>query len=228
MNPVLILTHNCLELTKRCIDSVHAQDIPTEIFIFDNCSTDGTRDWLLHNLDLNSCLVSANLGVSAGWNIMLNSIFNSEHEHCLVINNDVILAPWTYRMLLDQGLPFVTGISVDSMSQIEVPPGVGDPTPHPDFSCFLITSGAWEIIGPFNEEMKFYASDLDYHVRAHRAGLELYKVNLPFYHERSSTLKRSSAEERAEIEAQANADREVFRSIYGSLPGSMEYEELFR
>ena len=47
MNPVLILTHNCLELTKKCVESAKAQDIETvEFFFVDNASTDGTFDWI--------------------------------------------------------------------------------------------------------------------------------------------------------------------------------------
>ena len=48
-NPVLLLARNCLELTKRCVESIHAQDIPTYILVIDNASTDGTFDWLQDN-----------------------------------------------------------------------------------------------------------------------------------------------------------------------------------
>ena len=34
MNPVLILTHNCLELTKKCVESVRAQDVEAYIFVY--------------------------------------------------------------------------------------------------------------------------------------------------------------------------------------------------
>jgi len=76
--------------------------------------------------------------------------------------------------------------------------------------------------------MKLYASDCDFHIRAHRMGIPLYKAAVPFYHERSSTLRLAPPEEAAEIQAQANRDREVFRSIYNCLPGTKEYEELFK
>jgi len=45
MNPVLILTHNCLDLTKRCVESIRAQDIDITLQVIDNGSTDGTEEW---------------------------------------------------------------------------------------------------------------------------------------------------------------------------------------
>jgi len=76
--------------------------------------------------------------------------------------------------------------------------------------------------------MKLYASDCDFHVRAHRLGVPLYKASVPYYHERSSTLRLASPEERDEINVQANKDRAVFYSLYNCVPGQKEYEELFR
>jgi hypothetical protein len=76
--------------------------------------------------------------------------------------------------------------------------------------------------------MKFYASDNAFHVEAHRKGIELLRANLPFYHERSSTLKKASPAERREIEIQADRDREVFKSIYGCMPWEPGYQELFK
>jgi hypothetical protein len=155
-------------------------------------------------------------------------MFLRGEKHCLVINNDVILPPWFYEELLSYDAPFVTGISVDNMDAIKEPnprvPLVG----HPDFSAFLIHSDAWWKIGLFDENMKFYAQDCDYHVRAHRLGVPLMCANVPFYHERSSTLRLAPEYERQQIEMQANRDRQVFREKYGCIPGEPAYEGLFQ
>lgn len=224
MNPVLMLTHNCLEMTKRCVESVMNQNIPSDLTIIDNGSFDGIREWL--NSDaFTGCSLSLphNVGVSYGWNVGLEGILRRD-EHCLVVNNDVILPPWFYRELLSYDVPFVTGVSVDNMDAIkEVPmrvPLVG----HPDFSAFLIRRDAWNKIGPFDVGMKFYAQDCDYHVRACQAGITLKAASLPFYHERSSTLNLASSEEREEIQLQANRDREYFLRKYGFSVGSEEYQ----
>lgn len=230
MNPVLILTRNNLELTKRCVASVQAQDLPTEILIVDNGSTDGTVEWLLswtrrvHNF-------SQNLGVSFGWNTGLEWFFNPKFDnasHVLVLNNDTVLPPWFYRELLAYDVPFVTGLAQSDMAEIAEPKAPAALDPHPDFSAFLIRRGAWEAVGPFDEGMKLYASDCDWHVRAHRKGISLWKSSTSYYHIRSSTIRLASDEERQKIQTQANEDRAKFRQLYGRVPGDPTYDELFK
>jgi GT2 family glycosyltransferase len=226
MNPVLILTHNCLELTKKCVESVRAQDVPTLIAIIDNGSTDGTREWVSDE-NIQTVLFTENLGVSVGWNVGLNLAFTS-HEHVLCLNNDTQLPPYFYRKLISCGVPFVTGMDVGMSHLPETPPEFSPLVPHPDFSCFLIRRDCWDKVGPFDERMVIYASDCAYHVESHRKGIPLWKANVPYNHERSSTLNRASNKERAIIQAQANKDREVFKSIYGCIPGEPAYGELFK
>jgi GT2 family glycosyltransferase len=229
MNPVLILTHNNLELTKRCIASVQRQDIPAEIAVVDNKSSDGTQSWLMANLP-NSRITFFfyNAGVSQGWNEGLRALFEIDQaRHVLVLNNDTILPPWFYRELLAYKVSFVTGLAQDNLDEIATPKPPVALHPHPDFSAFLIRREAWETVGPFDERMKLYASDCDWHCRAHRKGLQLWKANTSYYHERSSTLRLASDQERQEILETANRDRAFFRSLYGCIPGEPQYSQLF-
>ena len=225
MNPVLILTHNCLEMTKRCVESVLRQDIPTEVCTIDNGSNDGTDLWSYKNA-YRWASFNHNAGVSKGWNIGLQLLLEDfPRDHALCLNNDTVLPPYFYRELLSYDVPFVTGVSSNDPQLTEHPPARCALVGHPDFSAFLIRREAWEKIGPFDEGMKLYAQDCDYHVRACKAGVPLLAANLPFYHERSSTLRLASPEERQEIEMQANADREYFRRKWGFAVGSAEYQQ---
>ncbi len=227
MNPVLILTHNNLELTQRCVASLSLQDIPTCVHAIDNDSTDGTWAWLKTNTYA-PVQYSPQIGVSAGWNVGLEFFFENEAaDHVLVLNNDTVLPPFFYRSLLAYGVSFVTGNTEYETERIPESCPAGELFPHPDFSAFLMRREVWEKVGPFDERMKFYAQDLDYHVRAHCQGIQLWNSGIPFYHPRSSTLRNASPEERAEIEAQANQDRAVFRSLYGCGPNDPEYDALF-
>ena len=63
--------------------------------------------------------------------------------------------------------------------------------------------------------MVHYCSDLDYHIRAHRAGIRLLNSHVKFYHERSSTIRNANPFEREVIQRQADADRERFREKWG-------------
>ena len=225
-HPVLILTHDNLALTQRAVESVRNQDIETRVYIIDNGSKDETVAWA----EEHSFLLDAsplNVGVSAGWNHGLK-ILLATNEFCTVIGSDTVLPPWFCRTLLACDVPFITGVAVDNMQQAMEHPVPGVFTFNPDFSGFCIRRDCWERVGPFDERMRLYASDCDFHVRAHRMGVPLYKMSCAFYHERSSTLRLAPEAERQEINEQANKDRAVFQSIYGCLPGSEAYEALFR
>ena len=229
-NPVLILARNCLALTARAIASVRAQDIPTTVLVIDNDSTDGTAAWCNEHGVLRATF-RPQLGVSAGWNFGLRQLFrNADAAHVLVLNNDVALPRWFYRRLLACGLPFATGnetTGFDPALALE-PPALSPPVPHPDFSAFLITRACYEQVGPFDEDMRFYASDNDYHIRAHRLGVPLMNCAVPYLHDRSSTLRNADPLERDCIERQADADRLMLHAKWGVTPGTPEYAELFR
>lgn len=242
MNPVLILTHNNLELTKKCVESVRAQDVETSIYLFDSGSSDGTVEWghraaVDGNFGKPPTLKefwvqkdNKNVGVSRGWNTILDRLFSKKYlpvGHVLVLNNDTILPPWFYSELLSYDVPFVTGLSVDWLAGIRKKQERRPLTPNPDFSAFLIRSEAWEKVGRFDESLWSWCGDCDYHVRGRRAGVGMYKAFLPYFHQRSSTINNAPPQERKALEDQANTDRATFKSKWGVEPGTPEYAKLF-
>lgn len=227
MNAALVLTHNTLELTKKCVASIREQDIPCKPWIVDNGSTDGTKDWILSELHVAWWNWDSNQGVSRGWNEALTFLFaQPDVTHVLVPNSDTILPPWFFRRLLECDLPFVTGVSVGSMEEISDEPKELTMIEAPDFSAFLIRKDAWAAVGPFDENMVMYAQDLDYHLRAYRAGIHLINAQLPFYHQRSSTLNSAPSREKRLIEMRADTDRAVFAEKWGCAACSPEYEAM--
>jgi GT2 family glycosyltransferase len=228
VNPVLILTHDNLELTKRCVESIQNQDIPTSLFIFDNGSTDKTSEYV-SSLGCAGMLHPENVGVSAGWNTGLDFIFeDGVADHVLVTGNDTVLSSSYYRHLIGYGRSFVSGTETKDLHQL------GDEWDGrlienaPDFGSFLIRRVCWRALGYFDESMRSWASDCDFHIRAHRVGIPLLRANLPYYHERSSTIRLAPPKERRIMELQADADRETFRLKWGCLPGTPEYGEFFK
>src|ERR1700722_6475816 len=251
MNHALLLTKNCLSLTQNCIESLRAQDIPVKIHVYDNLSGDGTPEWIEQQSDIIDHSSGVDLGVSGGWNFVLDSLFSTSDpahgwhaDHVLVVNNDTYLPPWFYQTLLSYEweipdeyigedvqarlVEFVTGVSVGSMEEIAAQPPRKGLVESPDFSAFLIRKSAWEKIGPFNENLVHYCGDMDYHIRAHCLGVNLWNCGLPFYHERSATMRLANSKERRIIELQADADRETFRSIYGVGANDPAYADLFK
>lgn len=232
MNPVLIITHNLLEITKRCVASVREQDIKTTIFIVDNGSTDGTTLWAVQN-EIVIESFPGNSGFSVGMNCGLRFIFEElGADYCLCPNNDTVLPRWYYRMLVETGFPIVSGVQGSNgekhtIEDLSIPPAVDSVRPSPDFCAFLIRRNAWEAIGPFDETMVNYASDCDYHLRGHKLGIEMNHVDIPFYHEGSATIRLGDYFEGLEISARADKDREVFRKKWGFYPGSDDYKKQF-
>ncbi|MEW8956926.1 glycosyltransferase [Clostridium sp.] len=88
---IIILTHNQLNYTKICIDSIrqYTKDEDYEIIIVDNNSTDETRAWLEENKDLKVILNNENMGFPKGCNQGIE-IADKEND-ILLLNNDVIV-----------------------------------------------------------------------------------------------------------------------------------------
>ena len=181
----------------------------------DNGSTDGTTNWLLNPPYANiwGHFYNRNAGVSHAWNEGLSKLFAEGADRVLVANNDTEMPSWFLSSLLGLNLPFVTGVSVDSWE--DHPSAWPAPQESPDFSAFLIRRDAWEKIGPFDEKMKHYCGDIDYHLRARELGIPLMNAGVPFTHKRSSTIRNASPFDREVIERQANEDRAVFRAKWG-------------
>src|SRR5690348_14774835 len=95
---ILIITRNSLHLTKLAVKSALAQDVPCDVFVIDNCSLDGTRDWL-KTKPVAVAHYSVQKSLAFCWNRGLQTFWKIGARQVLVINNDVVLRPDTYRML---------------------------------------------------------------------------------------------------------------------------------
>lgn len=229
---ILFVARNCAHLTRAAVRSAERQDIPSDILVVDNASTDGTRP-LLHSLDISLISLATQASLSACWNIGLQTFFQLGRKHVLVCNTDIELRPDAYRLLLAHGGPFVTCVSVDTPERMgqygdrEAVPSLGE-SPHPDFSCFLIRPEVTDKVGWFNEDLyPAFVEDCDYHVRMHRAGVHAVSIDVPFLHHGSATIKNAEPAERTRIMRGADRNRAWFKRTYGVAVGSPEYARLF-
>jgi len=228
---IVLVTRNNLHLTKLAVKSALAQDMECDVWVVDNASSDGTRHWLnaKHGIWHTSFMDQQSLAYC--WNHALINVFRPRalgRGHALVCNNDIELRPDAYRLLLAHGGPFVTCVSVGSRDQVNYPSPPTGEQPHPDMSCFLIRKEVVDTVGYFDEEYyPAYSEDLDMHVRMHRAGIRAVSIDLPVYHERSSTLKSASESEKIQIERGAERGRDRFKQKWGCRPMTPEYDALF-
>lgn len=228
------MARNNLALTKLALRSVAAQDHPVEILVVDNCSNDGTAQWL-RTKSLTVITAPEQWSLARCWNTALQALWHVGCDRALVLNNDVEIRPDTVKLLGRHDGEFVTCVSVDMPERMgtvgdrDVPELLQSEREHPDFSCFMIGKDVTDRVGWFDESyFPAYCEDSDYHVRMHRAGVRAVCVDIPFLHHGAGTLKTAGAGEVARIRRGADANRERFRLAYGCLPGSDGYQELFR
>lgn len=229
MNPIVVPVRNCLSYTRNAVGTFRKQDVEggVSILILDNASTDGTGPWLNSQHDLLRARFSPPKSVAASWNLGLEWFFTRKAEHVLVVNNDVLLRPDTYRELLAANLPFATGVGVSTVEQMNET-FVRSDRCRPDFACYLIRREAWKQLGPFNESYAgaFY-EDNAFHVKAWRRGVHLTCIGIPFWHAASATLKNADEQMAKEINEKAERNKERFKEQFGCYTRTPEYDALF-
>lgn len=96
---IIVLTHNKLDFTQACIDSIRRHTAPRtyELIVVDNASHDGTATWLCEQPDIVPILNPTNVGFPAGCNQGLRV---ARGDHILLLNNDTVVTPhWLEHLL---------------------------------------------------------------------------------------------------------------------------------
>ena len=98
LTSIVILTHNQLAYTQKCLESIRFYTRePYELIVVDNGSSDGSVDYLRGQSDVKVVENNENLGFPAGCN---QGIRASQGQQILLLNNDVIATTgWLDRML---------------------------------------------------------------------------------------------------------------------------------
>lgn len=226
VNLAIVPVRVSIAMTKACIASLQAQDMPCTILAIDNGSTDGCSQYL-RSTGVELITYPRPIGLSRLWNNALSMAFDQmKLPYVMVLNNDTVLRKDTMRWLVADGGPFVTGIGVSSMEQTKTTDATSR-RPHPDYSCWLMRREVWDKVGGFDESMVTWASDCDHHVRMHQAGIDAHCIGVPFFHIASGTMKNADDDTRDALQKQADQDRETFKAKWGMYPGTSEYNALF-
>jgi len=130
MISILSVNWNCLGWMQLLAQSVRKfTTIPHEIIIVDNCSEDGSREWLAEQRDVKSILLDRNVGHGAGLDLGLQHV---KYPHCLVLDIDAhLMKPqWDFDLL--------DIMSKNTQCKLIAAKG-GDPKPiHPCFMFFPV------------------------------------------------------------------------------------------
>nr|WP_060788339.1 glycosyltransferase [Geobacillus zalihae] len=204
---IIILTHNQLDYTKQCIESItkYTKEGSYEIIIVDNHSTDGTVEWLKQQNNIKAIFNNENLGFPKGCN---QGIEIATGENILLLNNDTIVTKnWLDNLLAclyssdDIGavgpvtnsaayystIP-VNYMSIDEMHQFAASYNVSDPDKWEERLkligfCMLIKREAVDKVGLLDERFTpGNFEDDDYSVRLRKAGYRLMLCKDTFIH----------------------------------------------
>ena len=98
LTSIVIVTHNQLEYTRQCLDSIaRLTDEPYELIVVDNASNDGTVEYLRVKPGVRLIANESNRGFPAAAN---QGMAAANGRQILLLNNDVVVTTgWLFRML---------------------------------------------------------------------------------------------------------------------------------
>lgn len=100
----IIVTHNRLPLLKECLGAVEAQSYPVDkIIVIDNCSTDGTEDFLARqdNRRIEVIRLPQNIGGAGGFSLGIKTSVLQGCDFNWIMDDDTIPAPDALEKLMD-------------------------------------------------------------------------------------------------------------------------------
>ena len=187
---VCIANYNGVQIISSCLESIFAQqgDIPIEIIVHDDASTDGSVEYLhQHYGDIKLIISEANVGFCIANNRMATE---ARGDYLLLLNNDAALFPDAIASLLHKakefGAPAILGLpqyDADNGKLLDMG-SMLDPflNPIPNLSpqtfevgmimgaCLWIPRNLWLKLGGFPEWFDSIGEDLYLCCRARTAG----------------------------------------------------------
>lgn len=169
--------------------------------------------------------------VAASWNLGIEIAIERLCDYILVINDDVVLSPWTIDNQIeylenkekrDAKVRMTTGWSTGS-NDVEMrnwpEPNQNSPfVSGADFACFMITPDFFNEIGLFDENFQpAYFEDNDYHRRVLMAEYKIEIVTTaPYLHYGSRTQKESGVVNNFQFEQ----NKQYYKTKWGGGPGA--------
>lgn len=196
------MTYNHKKYLKSCIDSIQNQEYPHEIILLDNCSTDGTVEFVKKNYPFVRFIESRkNLGYGAGNNFCMKY---ANGEYIVILNPDTIVEKkWLKELIkpLEKGARLITtpkillydgssisahGLDIHYTGLTFVRGYLKKPYEFNESeyvgalsgACFAIRIEDYKELEGFDENFFLYAEDSDLSWRTHLKGFKILCVVL--------------------------------------------------
>lgn len=158
---LVILAHNGLELTQRCVDSLETTtESEHQLILVDNGSTDGTAEWMRSSRH-QSVLHEENLGFAPGMN---SGLAVAEGAFVAFINNDTVFPSRWDRSVLSvfethptAGIVAPAVTAAGNPATVRTSPGSGvrvfEPFGHlPSGVVYVMRTEQMRVLGGWNED----------------------------------------------------------------------------
>lgn len=232
---VLMMTYDQVQeqsaLTVQALETVLAQDIgPLDVLLIDNGSTvpatwehfQMVRDLYLDRKDetrIHAVRHRQNVAPVKVTNCALDYLWKLGHDKVLAVPNDIMIAPNTYRLMNEwpRGMVTPSMTSVVDFPRVTETRAISEETP---MAMALVRKWFFDALvamdGYYLDEGYFhYAADCDLSHRMLAYGLRGIKIDLPFWHQPSSSWRLLPSKDGKIITDQADLDREYFFRKWG-------------
>lgn len=200
----VVVTYNRLALLKECVQALKAQTLPpTELWIIDNCSTDGTKEWLdslKGDSKLHVVRTERNIGGAGGFALGTKLAVEAGCDFVWLMDDDTMPRPDALKLLAkvaaaDDKTGFVcskvlwTDGTLHAMNKpalVEKPFGGAEALTVGGETCFacklcsfvsvMVSSDAVRKVGLPIKEFFIWCDDIEYTDRIKRVGYECYFV----------------------------------------------------
>ena len=99
----IVVTYNRKELLRECIEALITSDTPTDVYIIDNNSTDGTKEYIEDMLSDSVFYkhLKKNVGGAGGFSAGINYAVKKGYKYIWIMDDDTIVKPDTLSKLLN-------------------------------------------------------------------------------------------------------------------------------
>lgn len=190
---VVMLTFDLLSFTKKAIASIRCWH-DYDLFVVDNESTDGTREWLKEK---GIKFVSKRTSVAGAQNIGIDEFLKGNYDYMILLNNDLVLRYDALDTLIEVADETKCYGCMSTPVDNTPPWAVDEAVPKADwewkeivdipagsYSATLLSKECIEKVGKFDESFRpRYIEDNDYTLRIRIAGQKfLHSGKSLFYH----------------------------------------------
>lgn len=197
---IVIPVFNQVAHTRQCLEHLEKNtDIPYELIIIDNASTDGTAAFL-RGVRVAAITNATNRGCAAAWN---QGVAASRGRYVVLLNNDVLVTTgWLGRLVafmertghgivspavragaLDYDLPTYAEAFARACARAR--------RPYPSACCLVIAREVFDRVGLFDEQFRVGTfEDVDFLWRARRAGVTMAMTGVALVHHFGEVTQR--------------------------------------